>query len=68
MGGDLKDNADDVDDATDDDRSATTNEVGAVSSNERTEESAGGQDGDDERLVWTGECGGFGTFDDVDED
>ena len=68
MGGDLKDNADDVDGATDDDCSATTNEVGAVCSNECTEESAGGQDGDDERLVWTGECGGIGTFDDVDED
>jgi hypothetical protein len=68
MRGDLKDNADDVDDATDDDCIATTNEVGAVTSNECTEESAGGQDGDDERLVWTGECGGIGTFDDMDED
>jgi hypothetical protein len=68
MGGDLKDNTDDVDDATDDDCIATTNEVGAVTSNECTEESAGGQDGDDERLVWTGECGGIGTFDDMDED
>src|SRR5947209_19693719 len=68
MGGNLKDNAYDVDDATDDDCSATTNEVGAVSSNECPEEGAGGEDGDDERLVRAGECGGIGTFDDVDED
>jgi hypothetical protein len=68
MGGDLKDNSDDVDQATDDDCGTTTNEVGEVSSNECTKESAGGQDGDDERLVWTGERGGIGTFDDVDED
>lgn len=68
MGGDLKDNADDVDDATDDDCIATANEVGAVTSNECAKERAGGQDGDDERLVWTAECSGFGAFDDMDED
>jgi hypothetical protein len=68
MGGNLKDNTDNVDEATDDDCSATTNEVGAVTSNECTEEGAGGQDGDDERLVRAAECLGIGTFNDVDED
>ena len=68
MAGRLEDHSDYVDDAASDNRRATTNYISTVTSNDCTEESASGQDGDDERVVSTCKQFGRGTFDDVDED
>lgn len=68
MGGNLKDDTDDVDETAQDDGSATTDDVGTVTRDERTEESTSRQDGDDERLVGTLKRSGTGTLDESDED
>ena len=68
MAGHLQDDADEVDAAANDDGSATTNEIGRVAGDEGTEEGAGGQDGDDEGVVGTGEFIELRAFDGVDED
>lgn len=47
----LEDDADDEDDAAEDDGGATAGEVGDVPGHDGTEEGAGGQDGNDERLL-----------------
>ena len=67
MGGDLKNNTDDVDSATNDDSPATTDGVSDITGDDSTEEGTGREDRSDERVVRTGESGNAGALNELDE-
>ena len=68
MGGDLENNTDDVDSATDDDSPATTDGVSDITGDDSTEEGTGREDRSDERVVGAGESGLTSALNELDED
>lgn len=68
MRSNLKNDTNHVDTAANNNCVATSNPVGDITGDDGTKKGAGGQDGDDERLVRTGESCGFFALDDFDED
>jgi hypothetical protein len=68
VGGDLENNTDDVDEATNDDGPATTDGVSDITGNDSTEEGTGREDRSDERVVGTGESGLTSALNELDED
>ena len=68
VGGDLENNTDDVDSATDDDSPATTDGVSDITGDDSTEEGTGREDRSDERVVRTGESGNASALNELDED
>ena len=68
VGGDLENNTDNVDGATDDDGPATTDGVSDITGDDSTEEGTGREDRSDERVVRTGESGNASALNELDED
>jgi hypothetical protein len=66
--GNLKNNSDDVDEATDDDSPATTNGISNITSDDSSEEGTGRENGSDERVVGTRESLYARTLNELDED
>jgi len=68
VGSDLKNNTDDVDQATDTDSVLATKDFGDITGDEGTEESTGREDRDDQRVVGAGKHGLASTLNSLDED
>jgi hypothetical protein len=66
--GDLKNDTDNVDSATDDDSPTTTDGVGDITGDDSTEESTGRENSSDERVVGTRESIVASALDELDED